>query len=188
VCRFGGHVIASGFYDQGSASIKCIVPPLSSMPFLPDDEYQRKAQSTPKSTSKATSKSTSEALERSSMETRGDVYYGDGVWGRSNAAFLEVEKNTAMKNNVHENLNFKNKIQSTIPTLCWGTSPCALKMEQPQSLTSPTLVHSNVRDEQQIDMERHMQMQLTTRHRCSSLLNDGKYFCNKITKNSGITI
>ena len=182
MCRFGGHVIASGFYDQGSASIKCIVPPLSSMPFLPDDEYQRKAQSTPTSTSTSTpptstSKSTSEALERSSMETRGDVYYGDGVWGRSNAAFLEVEKNTAMKNNVNNvDENLKNKIQNNIPTLCWGTSPCALKMEQHQSLTSPTLMHSNVRDEQQIDMERHMQMQLTTRHRCSSLLNDGKYF------------
>ena len=173
VCRFGGQSLSTGFYDRGAHAIKCLVPPLSSLPVFPDDDYRRIQMREEGEGEKKESSSMSSTS--SSTETRGDVYYGDNVWGRSNAALLETS--TARL------------IPKIAPSMCWGTSPCMFHDYITMSHNPVTLFHSNlVEDELNTnaaesngtftkDKDKHLLLQ---RHRCSSMLSDGEQLLGNI--------
>ena len=103
----------------------------------------------------------------SSTETRGDVYYGDDLWGRTNTALLDLGG--------RGDENKRSRIYPA-PRLCWGESSCSLMHQYFSSSSNSdqedhhTLYHSDVKtDNVGSSSSSHLIL-----HQCSGILEDGE--------------
>ena len=180
VCRFGGQIRSTGFYDRGINAVKCLIPPVSAMPLFMDEQSNAEARD-----------KLDETLDE--QTSRGDIYFGDNVWGRSRASmlFLEQGRQTFRKNNRKSANLGKAKEPSgqhldlLPPNVCWGSSPCDLYNLE-NSLGVKDEFNSMLREAKAIDESIRLPSRGTLalhtahRHICSDLLNDGEQLTSNI--------
>jgi hypothetical protein len=173
ICRFGGQVTSTGFYDHGIRAVKCLVPPASALPLYADEESDRLQGLRP-------SKGRRWQPREGNENTRGDIYFGDNIWGRSRASmlFLELRKSKRLDNRETANDDESSSILLPQPKVCWGESPCdARRLAFASSAEGD--VDSMLREARTVDASERRRTEGGS-HMCSDTLDDGEQLVSNI--------